>query len=359
MKKLFVATAIFASLIPMTALSQEVSTPATDYALEQQILYPTAQGIFNGNGLVTRLEFTLATVDHLYPRENFSSCFDDIAPSMPANYTHLFNDLEKIVWFGEPVCAAMRAGLIQGDGQGNFRPFSTITTAEAAKILARAYGLTKPSLAETPKTPWYRSSLTALATYGAIEGSEIPGSFVNRNDMAQMFYVLRDERPIAWNQSGSWQREFASPAMEDAPVDDVSVSEQEYQFIGLPGKMTLGNDLENCPLRVSPGSPGVALLALEQEAYPRNVPRLSHRLLREVARQRYVSRIGAPDTPPSVGTLVQRCGVIGLASPGSANAAQGIVVPRTIEKRVPNRIVRAEAEARMHVGGIALSPSFY
>lgn len=202
MKKIIAGlTLTFSLLAPSSTLvrAQEESpyvpdpsvSDAVEYTLQHQILSPRADRLFHGEEDVSRLEFVLATVDTLYKDENFSGCFHDIASSRPVTFTHLFGDVEKTTWYGQRLCVAIRSGLISGDHDGNFRPFATITAAEASKVLARAYGLLYSSQAEPPPV-WYQGPMFVMKKYGAIGAQVKPQAPLSRSDMAEMFSAMRN-----------------------------------------------------------------------------------------------------------------------------------------------------------------------
>jgi hypothetical protein len=85
----------------------------------------------------------------------------------------------------------MRAGLFQGDRDGNFRPFDAISMGEASKIMARAYGLLYPSLPVSTK-PWYEGPMLALSIRGAIAEDAKHSDILTNGAMATMFAALQD-----------------------------------------------------------------------------------------------------------------------------------------------------------------------
>lgn len=174
------------------ATPREEKQMAVEYVLTRQVMFPQADGAFHPGGFVSRLEFTLAVVDTFYREEDFEGCFRNIASSLPVRFHLLFSDVDRESWFGKRLCVAMHAGLIGGDRDGAFRPFATITTAEASKIMARAYGIVYPSLS-VQRQPWYRAPMLALSMRGAISGGARPESFVTRQGMATMFFALRNQ----------------------------------------------------------------------------------------------------------------------------------------------------------------------
>ncbi len=52
---------------------------------------------------------------------------------------HTFTDVHETDWFASSVAAGVDLGIIQGYGDGTFRPYDEITRAEAAVIVKRAW----------------------------------------------------------------------------------------------------------------------------------------------------------------------------------------------------------------------------
>ena len=86
--------------------------------------YP--DGSFRPNATVTRAEFAKMAVGF----------FETTA----AEYAGYFTDVEPDAWYTEYVEAAARVGLVEGYGDGTYRPNGDITRAEACTIINRTLG---------------------------------------------------------------------------------------------------------------------------------------------------------------------------------------------------------------------------
>lgn len=183
-------------ILPLQAFAAEgrasvLSRETTEYATGIGAIIPPSDGEVDTRKPMTRLEFTLAVTHVLYPNEFEDGCFRDLSPTKSVTYTHLFGDVQKDTWYGKQLCVALRAGLIKGDRNGNFRPFDVITVAEASKILSQAYGFLYPS--KNPSgLPWYWTSMEALRMRGALDVSAPPSAAITTGMTAQMFYALRN-----------------------------------------------------------------------------------------------------------------------------------------------------------------------
>ena len=97
-------------------------------------------------------------------------------------------------WAAEYIYACAEEGIINGYTDGTFRIDSNLTRAEAAKLIASAFGLTGDasvsSFSDVAETHWALSLIEACADAGIINGYEDgtfrPDSSVTRAEMAKM-----------------------------------------------------------------------------------------------------------------------------------------------------------------------------
>lgn len=329
MKKLIlIASSIILGVVPFTALAQGYADRAIEYVTEQQIMFTTSDGNFDEQGPVSRLEFTLAVVARFYDNADLEGCFDNLAPSYPASFTHLFPDVDIEEWYAQRLCVAMRVGLVQGYSDGKFRPFAAVNAAEAAKILSRAYGIADGSEAQ-----WYAGPMAAMRLHGAVSGATKPETGVRRADMARMFYAMRDEIPV-----GARPVEEEDEAEEQSAEEDSLSEAEEEPFIA--------NEQDGCQIaRVN--SPGTALMVLGIEAHPRNLERRSHRIMLQQAEEAFRSRSPeGPDGGSPATNLLERCAGAFVRSPGGGLLFLGSSLTRTVTERIPHRLVRAQIQQR-------------
>lgn len=327
----------------------EAISPAAAFALEQSIMFLPLDGSFHAEGQVSRLEFTLATLNRVYAADDIENCYRDIAPSQPVSYLRLFSDVERDTWFGKKLCVGMRVGLIQGHNDGSFRPFASITAAEASKILAKAYGLAYGSPA---RDAWYVAAMRALQDRGAVAANANPNRFLNREEMARMFYVLRATAPLAMTPALQSpmpvsEGETAMPGTPRAP------SPMQIAPVGMIPPMSQAQS-SDCGVRIGAGSPGAALLVLGQEAHPRRIAYHSRRMLRKQVEEAYQNGTFVSRGRKTASVLSPQCDGIGARSPGTGILVQGIYAKPDRVIRPPNRVVRAMAEGRTFTGGVQL-----
>ncbi len=116
---------------------------------------------------VTRAQFTAMFVRANYTQASIDSCYWDITSVWPPRFDLLFRDVPVDHQYAPEICVAMRDGLVRGYGNDVFRPDAIVTFGDAAKIAARAEGLTPWADASAPKH-WFDPYVNALARRNAI-----------------------------------------------------------------------------------------------------------------------------------------------------------------------------------------------
>ncbi|MDD4319847.1 MAG: S-layer homology domain-containing protein [Candidatus Peribacteraceae bacterium] len=111
---------------------------------------------------VNRGMFVASLVRRLNPGA-VDGCFERLSS---APYHLLFKDVRTDHPLAPELCAAMEAGIIRGYPDGTFRPDRVINHAEAAKVIAKAYGIADEPL--DPDVPWYAPSVAALMRLGIV-----------------------------------------------------------------------------------------------------------------------------------------------------------------------------------------------
>lgn len=105
-----------------------------------------------------------------------------------------FNDVKNSDWFYQPVTALSQAGGIGGYENGTFRPQNTITRAEIASMLVKAYSLegttnaSQSPFQDVPKGSWYAGAVQTLIdhkiTSGITTTKFAPDAKVTRKEIA-------------------------------------------------------------------------------------------------------------------------------------------------------------------------------
>ena len=126
---------------------------------------------------ITRAEFVAMVVRSL---GGFSS---------RANYGSYFTDVDSKQWYASAIGYAKTMGIIDGYGDGTFRPGQPITRAEASRILADTAQLSASNFgtfSDVDPDTWYAKYVEALAEAGVADGYE-DGTFRPKN------YITRAE----------------------------------------------------------------------------------------------------------------------------------------------------------------------
>lgn len=97
-----------------------------------------------------------------------------------------FSDVMGTEWYGPFSQAARCAGIIGGYPDGTFRAAQNMNTAEAAKIVAKAFELTT----EEPGTdPWFQPYMQAIRGIDALPPSaQDPAHLLTRGEVAEIIY---------------------------------------------------------------------------------------------------------------------------------------------------------------------------
>lgn len=96
-----------------------------------------------------------------------------------------FPDVPTDVWYALYVCAAKEAGLVDGYEDGKFRPETTISEAEALKIVGKAFEWQVDELEAGEQ--WYEPYLNYAKNADLIESDDV-SAFLNRGGMAELFF---------------------------------------------------------------------------------------------------------------------------------------------------------------------------
>ncbi len=170
---------------------------------------------------VTRAQFTAMFVRTNYTQASIDSCYSDITSVWPPRFELLFRDVPVDHPYAPEVCVAMREGLVRGYGNDVFRPDATVSFADAAKIVARAEGLTPWADPSTPKH-WFDPYVNALARRNAIPMSveAIDERLTGAQAQDIITRLATDDRTQASRTSdeliSAWEKKYEAP--KKAPV---------------------------------------------------------------------------------------------------------------------------------------------
>lgn len=146
------------------------------------VLQGYADRSYKPNAAINRAEFLKLVVAPVVEEEGLRSCRAETERAQPS-------DVAAGDWFAPYVCSAIALGAVQGHPDGTFRPGENILFAEAAKIVAIAWGL--PTVGLERPHDWWEPYVLALA-----EGKSVPKTVkgpahvLTRGEMAEMLYLI-------------------------------------------------------------------------------------------------------------------------------------------------------------------------
>lgn len=155
---------------------------------EQGIMLGYGNGMFGFGHNVTREQVAALIYRALDLDEEFGEDEELESP---------YNDIvdDNSTMFPFEVLAVTEFGIFTGDEKGNFRPKDTLTRAEMAQVLTRAFGLKVQGPAgfkDVPKGHWAENAINAVGSNGISigdgEGNFAPNMEVTREQYAQFLF---------------------------------------------------------------------------------------------------------------------------------------------------------------------------
>lgn len=102
---------------------------------------------------------------------------DPTDPTTPVDPTPApiggFTDIADVEWAQEAIVALAEAGIISGDGNGNFNPSANVTRAQFTKMIVGALGLEAAgttTFEDCPADAWYTPYVAAAVNAGIVNG---------------------------------------------------------------------------------------------------------------------------------------------------------------------------------------------
>ncbi|HDR4726109.1 S-layer homology domain-containing protein [Bacillus cereus group sp. Sample62] len=155
---------------------------------EHEIMLGYGNGVFGFGHNVNREQVAALIYRALDLDEEFGE--DEVLESP-------YNDIvgENSTMFPFEVLAVTELGIFTGDENGNFRPKATLTRAEMAQVLTRAFGLEVKGTAgfkDVPKGHWAENAINAVGSNGISvgdgKGNFAPNMKVTREQYAQFLF---------------------------------------------------------------------------------------------------------------------------------------------------------------------------
>lgn len=138
-----------------------------------------------------------------------------------------------VIWAENPDNEIMyelqKYGIIEGDPNGDFRPYTTITRAEMAKVLCKVLGLSKTdngnsTFSDMTSEHWAYGYVEAAYASGLIDGND-DGTFAPDNDVkfseaVKMIVTALGYKPLA-EQRGGFPYGYAQIASQNGITKDI------------------------------------------------------------------------------------------------------------------------------------------
>ncbi|MCU5473012.1 S-layer homology domain-containing protein [Bacillus paranthracis] len=195
---------VISNVLAVTVALQVVMAPATSFASTKEfpdvpknhwaleaITDLTSKGIIAGydNG-----KFGFGDV---VTREQVAALmYRALKPEAKSDYKNPYSDIsEGKTMFQKEILTLTDMGIFVGDGKGTFRPKESLTRAEMAVILQKAFKLkvkTNHTFNDVPKDHWASEAISALESNGVTAGNGAgafnPNSVLTREEYAQFLY---------------------------------------------------------------------------------------------------------------------------------------------------------------------------
>lgn len=181
------------------ATPRDTLRDAIDYAVQEGFLEEESDGLLHPEHALRRVDLVRGIVHAVYANDVHESCFKNIAFSRHTPYSRLSRDITITAPYAQEICVGMLTGIIQGKTDGYFRPDDGATLAEAAKVIAKSYGLaTSPASIVQKNVPWHEPFWYALARRNVLPERvrNDRNTILTRGEFAEIIYGLRNVRPV-------------------------------------------------------------------------------------------------------------------------------------------------------------------
>lgn len=191
----------------------EYYSAAAKALAELDILEGYEDGSFGGSLYITRAEMS-AVICRMIDKE---------AEAEQAKGRTVFDDVNPYHWAIGYINIASDNKIINGDGDGNFRPEDNVTYEEAIKMVVCAVGL-GDSITVTDPVDWSANYISAAKNNNITDGLRgVKGTASTRGDIAQMVYngLTYNLTPVASVKGGSYtatQNVTLTSSVKDAEI---------------------------------------------------------------------------------------------------------------------------------------------
>ncbi|MDR4168995.1 S-layer homology domain-containing protein [Bacillus nitratireducens] len=195
---------IISNVLAVTVALQVVMAPVTSFAAEKEFPdVPKGHWSYKAITNLTSKEI-IAGYDNgkfgfgdIVNREQVAALiYRALKPEAKSEYKNPYSDIsEGTTMFRKEILALTDMGIFVGDGKGTFRPKESLTRAEMAVILQKAFKLkvkANHTFNDVPKNHWANDAISALESNGVAAGNGAgafnPTSVLTREEYAQFLY---------------------------------------------------------------------------------------------------------------------------------------------------------------------------
>ncbi|KWU55975.1 N-acetylmuramoyl-L-alanine amidase [Bacillus mycoides] len=195
---------VISNVLAVTVALQVVMAPATSFAAEKD--FPDVPKGHWSYKAITNLmsKEIIAGYDNgkfgfgdVVNREQVAALiYRALKPETKSEYKNPYSDIsEGTTMFQKEILALTDMGIFVGDGKGTFRPKESLTRAEMAVILQKAFKLkvkANHTFNDVPKDHWANDAISALESNGVAAGNGAgafnPTSVLTREEYAQFLF---------------------------------------------------------------------------------------------------------------------------------------------------------------------------
>ncbi|EJQ62203.1 S-layer homology domain-containing protein [Bacillus mycoides] len=195
---------VISNVLAVTVALQVVMAPATSFAAEKEFSdVPKDHWSYKAITNLTSKEI-IAGYDNgkfgfgdVVNREQVAALiYRALKLEAKSEYKNPYSDIsEGTTMFQKEILALTDMGIFVGDGKGTFRPKESLTRAEMAVILQKAFKLkvkAKHTFNDVPKDHWANDAISALESNGVAAGNGAgafnPTSVLTREEYAQFLF---------------------------------------------------------------------------------------------------------------------------------------------------------------------------
>ncbi|HDR7605199.1 hypothetical protein S3E15_02139 [Bacillus mycoides] len=195
---------VISNVLAVTVALQVVMAPATSFAAEKE--FPDVPKDHWSYKAITNLtsKEIIAGYDNgkfgfgdVVNREQVAALiYRALKPEAKSEYKNPYSDIsEGTTMFQNEILTLTDMGIFVGDGKGTFRPKESLTRAEMAVILQKAFKLkvkANHTFNDVPKDHWANDAISALESNGVAAGNGAgafnPTSVLTREEYAQFLF---------------------------------------------------------------------------------------------------------------------------------------------------------------------------